>query len=100
MLPASLSKERRKAWHHAAQHIGGLQSLSSGVGRDRHLQVSLQGALGPRATVSRKAKRLRNLAQEAGGSLAQLSLSEAQAMLDTNSVPPALRQLLQHRCSE
>lgn len=96
-LPASLSKYRRKAWHCEAQLAGGLQSLSSGLGRDRHLQISLQGALGPKVTVSTEARRLWDLAHDEGGSLPQLSLREAQAMLDTNSVAPALQRMLHQR---
>lgn len=95
VLPASLSKERRKVWHGAAQRIG-LQSLSTGTGDKRHLQISLRGSLGPKQDVSVEAKRLWALAQDAGGSMQQLSLREIQSMLDTRSLTPELRQLLKH----
>lgn len=83
-------------WHGAAQRIG-LQSLSTGTGNERHLQISLEGSLGPKQDVSAETKRLWALAQDAGGGMQQLSLREIQSMLDSRSLMPELQQLLKQR---
>lgn len=141
-LPATLSKDRRKAWHGAAARAG-LQSLSQvlgtsciltmmiltmmasvcffmwldsrravhelwlicvfvnqGVGAERHLQIAPRGSLGPKARMCQHTKRLWDLAQEAGGAAAQLSLAEIQTMLDTKTLSPLLRQLEEQRCMQ
>ena len=65
VLPAELSKERRKAWHGLSKKHQ-LQSVSQGIGDERHLQIALpkSAAVGPEPKhVSPEAKRLWALAQ-------------------------------------
>jgi len=70
------------------------------VGAERHLQIAPRGSLGPKARMTQRTKRLWDLAQEAGGAAAQLSLAEIQTMLDTKTLSPLLRQLEEQRCMQ
>lgn len=94
-LDASLTKSLRRMWHRSAAREG-LESASQGSGSERHLIISLPGSA-PVASVSKRAKELWQLAQDAGGEFWELSQNELQQQLVENSVPRKLLEMEQLR---
>lgn len=110
-LPKCLSKAERAEWHHACEQFAQLNTVSHGVGCDRHLVISRkvttsgsEGRGGQRETrptksrVSHEARKIWSWCQEEGGAFWNYSQNEVQtSMMAEGGPPPELAELIQKR---